>query len=111
MCVFIFLSIEIFKNFFFHYSLWVDISTGVVGGFTIATSQGALGSRGTYVDYEFMYKGKPASVKYEDIRLGYDRYFIQLEDGGTIEEGKLRSDDGKTVRVFGQGSFEGYNTK
>ena len=75
-----------------------------LGGFAaLVGNDGGFGSRGTYPVRNFQYHGTPAAVMANDIRLGMDTYFLQVDGKDKIEEGSLTGDDGKFYSVLDDG--------
>lgn len=62
--------------------------------------RGKLGSWREKVVYSFEYGGKKAVLKYDDIRFGVNRYYF-LIDGKDKLNGKLTTDDGKEISLYG----------
>ncbi len=96
-----------FREGFTLFELLVCLSAVSLAGLGLATFfNGWFGTRGTYLEYEGKYQGKPALVKRSDIRFGPDRYYILIGDKGSegkITEGVLRLDDGRKITLGGSG--------
>ncbi|MBW3023059.1 hypothetical protein KY308_03065 [Candidatus Woesearchaeota archaeon] len=58
-----------------------------------------FGERGTSVEQEFKRDGKHVQLMHVDIKLGPDRYFLQMEDGSKAYVGTFKMDDGREVTV------------
>lgn len=67
----------------------------------LATLNGCWGARGIKDEYSFQYRGKPAVIKREDIRYGFDNYWIEMDSKDKVKDGDLISDDGKLIHING----------
>jgi len=71
-------------------------TTGAI--FLTATLYGSLfGSRGAKPVYSFIYLGKPAQIIETDVRYGFDRYHILLENGDILTKGPITTDTGHKI--------------
>lgn len=78
------------------------MGTILVGGILFAESAvvGVFGSRGIRDLYNFNYqRGKTALVQKDDRILGFDKYWILLDGGIKMTEGKVVSDEGEIISV------------
>ena len=77
------------------------LGTIIVRGilFTDNAIVGGFGSRGVKDIYSFNYHGKIIKVQQDDRILGFDKYFICLDERVKMTEGEIVSDEGKIISI------------
>ena len=74
------------------------VALGGALALTVIPLEGGFGARSSKEVYSFLHNGQEASIIYEDIRLGPDRYKI-IFNGGEIREGFIKTDDHKVISL------------